>query len=348
MNQSNLQEYRNKNITVVTGINGSGKSRWLIEQIQNNPHHCIVATTTIESKYSKISRLKNCNVMIPHSLYYNINSFITDYFQLNFEAFNNKRYVFSNYLEYIGFKPRIILEIINISDIYMMMGLSGDKERSAKKRAILDKLDYDNRFYIDLRENKLDEQIINVIELMELFGGKRHAGLQIKYLFERDSQLVSLNELSSGEINLFRIMSFFLFHIRDNSSLYIDEPENSLHPRWQYEFIGQLLDLTYMYNPQIYIATHSPFILAGLFEDKEHTQEKDHSIEKILYNYFDSIFPDSLVLPEILSDKITGFTKNIETKDEIVKAFTSLKNKTYTEKQKNIINFVSDNLNDYD
>ncbi len=348
MNPSKLQKYTNNNVTVVTGINGSGKSRWLTDQIQSNPGHCIVATTTIESKYSKLPKRKNCNIMIPHSLYYNINSFITDFFHLNFETFNKKRFVFSNYLEYIGFTPKIIFEITNTMDIYMMLGLSQDIERSEKKKEILNKLDNDNRFHIDLRDNNSDENLINVFELFKIFGGKRHSGLEFKYLFERNNTLVSLNELSSGEINLFRIMSYFLLHIRENSSLYIDEPENSLHPKWQYEFIGQLLALTYLYNPKIYIATHSPFIIAGLFEDKDHKQEKDHSIETILYNYFDSIFPDSNILPEILSENISEFTKNTQTKDEIIDDLNSIKDKTYTEKQKNIIKLISDNITYYD
>lgn len=348
MNTMKLKKYSNKNITVVTGINGSGKSRWLIEQIQKNENHSIIATTTVEHKYSQFAKKKNCNLLIPHSLYYNINSFITDFFRLKIETFNSKREALSNYLEYIGFTTKIIIQITNISDIYITIGLSKDNKRNDKKREILAKFDNDDRIYIDLREKNSDENLANVIELFKMFGGNRHSGLKIKYLFERNSELVSLNELSSGEINLFRIMCYFLLNIRENSSLYIDEPENSLHPKWQYEFIGQLINSTYTFKPQIYIATHSPIILAGLFEDKDYNNEKEHSIENILYDYFDLIFPDSNVLPEILSENISNFTKNIQTKDKIIENLTSVKDKTYTDKQKNIINLISNKLTNND
>ncbi|GER15807.1 hypothetical protein VCH24_08010 [Variovorax boronicumulans] len=51
----------------------------------------------------------------------------------------------------------------------------------------------------------------------------------------------------------------------DNSLVCIDEPEISLHPRWQAEFISivQRLAAPY-YGCHFIIATHSPQIVAGL------------------------------------------------------------------------------------
>ncbi len=70
-----------------------------------------------------------------------------------------------------------------------------------------------------------------------------------------------INALSSGEKQLF-LRTLALKMVRANNSIIlIDEPESSLHPKWQqkilsvYEQIGE--------NNQIIIATHSPHILSS-------------------------------------------------------------------------------------
>ena len=71
-----------------------------------------------------------------------------------------------------------------------------------------------------------------------------------------------INSLSSGEKQLFlRAMTLKMLDI-NNSVILIDEPEISLHPKWQqkivkvYEEIGE--------NNQIIIATHSPHIVSSV------------------------------------------------------------------------------------
>lgn len=71
-----------------------------------------------------------------------------------------------------------------------------------------------------------------------------------------------INSLSSGEKQLFlRAMTLKMLNI-NNSVILIDEPEISLHPKWQqkivkvYKGIGE--------NNQIIIATHSPHIVSSV------------------------------------------------------------------------------------
>jgi len=75
-----------------------------------------------------------------------------------------------------------------------------------------------------------------------------------------------INDLSSGEKQLFlRTLSIKMLE-PNNSIILIDEPELSLHPKWQqriievYKKIGE--------NNQIILATHSPHILGSVSNEK--------------------------------------------------------------------------------
>lgn len=78
---------------------------------------------------------------------------------------------------------------------------------------------------------------------------------------------MSLKRASSGEQCLLVIMLGIAGHITDNSIILIDEPEISLHPRWQEEFIIMLTKTFSSYGGcQFIVATHSPQIISRLNE----------------------------------------------------------------------------------
>ena len=83
-------------------------------------------------------------------------------------------------------------------------------------------------------------------------------------LFENSNkETFDINKLSSGEKQLFlRALTLKMLKAND-SIILIDEPEISLHPKWQqrilkvYENIGK--------NNQIFVATHSPHIVSSTY-----------------------------------------------------------------------------------
>lgn len=79
---------------------------------------------------------------------------------------------------------------------------------------------------------------------------------------------LSLKKASSGEQCLLVLILGVAGHISDGSLVLIDEPEISLHPRWQEEFM-ELLSLSFSAyrDCQFVIATHSPQIIARLRGD---------------------------------------------------------------------------------
>ncbi|WP_417785679.1 AAA family ATPase [Tenacibaculum sp.] len=80
---------------------------------------------------------------------------------------------------------------------------------------------------------------------------------------EDEPQIISVNQLSSGEQNELVLFYILLFKTKKNSLILIDEPEVSLHISWQNSFIEDLKEITKLNNLDILIATHSPDIIAN-------------------------------------------------------------------------------------
>ena len=57
-------------------------------------------------------------------------------------------------------------------------------------------------------------------------------------------------------------MFFFEFSESDDSLYLLDEPENSLSPKFQIELIQLISELSRFFKCQFIIATHSPFLLS--------------------------------------------------------------------------------------
>ena len=113
--------------------------------------------------------------------------------------------------------------------------------------------------------NKVVNEINSIFNILELDVKLKGFSKDEKTMpiFENSAgEEFDINDLSSGEKQLFlRTLSIKMLE-PNNSIILIDEPELSLHPKWQqriievYKKIGE--------NNQIIVATHSPHILGSI------------------------------------------------------------------------------------
>ena len=97
-------------------------------------------------------------------------------------------------------------------------------------------------------------------------------------------------EFSNGQTSL----EFFDKELKENGLYLLDEPENSLSPKFQIELIQLLLELSRFFKCQFIIATHSPFLLSipdAKIYDLDSIpviKKKWYELEnmKIYYNFF--------------------------------------------------------------
>lgn len=85
----------------------------------------------------------------------------------------------------------------------------------------------------------------------------------ITVLSERDSR--NLTELSSGEKQVLIILTYLAFLANDQSIFMVDEPELSLHLKWQASLVESITKLTPP-GCQIILATHAPEIAGRAVE----------------------------------------------------------------------------------
>ena len=156
-----------------------------------------------------------------------------------------------------------------------------------------------------------------------------------------------INGLSSGEKQLFlRALSLKFLEV-NNSVILIDEPEISLHPKWQkkiikvYENIGE--------NNQIIMATHSPHIVADIEAKQLRIMKKDNDgIAVINGDDVDETYGQNV---ETILKGIMGIdnVRNDDISDKLLKIYELLeKNLFDTKVYKDIFEYLRKYLGDLD
>lgn len=124
--------------------------------------------------------------------------------------------------------------------------------------------------YINDVEQKLSvfDELTNKIDLLVKIINEKFLYKQMTinkkdgFVFKTpDGKTIPLKNLSSGEQHELVLHFDFLFHVKANSLILIDEPELSLHVVWQHEFLKDLEEITKLAGFDVLIATHSPQII---------------------------------------------------------------------------------------
>jgi predicted ATP-binding protein involved in virulence len=76
---------------------------------------------------------------------------------------------------------------------------------------------------------------------------------------------IRLSDFSSGQWQLLSSLLFSATVVENNSLILIDEPENSLHPAWQQQYLPLIRStISCATGVHVVVATHSPLVAASL------------------------------------------------------------------------------------
>lgn len=126
-----------------------------------------------------------------------------------------------------------------------------DKQQGLKLLEILD----DPEIYKLFKEGVIDEVACGS-EISKLIDGKEHG--------------YNISNYSSGQQEILLKLKDLKELYTDTDSVLLDEPETSLHPRWQLEIVNLIKLLVTDVNgnaPQIFLATHSEKVLQSIIGD---------------------------------------------------------------------------------
>jgi len=147
-------------------------------------------------------------------------------------------------------------------------------------------------------------QIFEDLEIDARLTGLAEEGEKLPVFANSAGASFDINGLSSGEKQLFARALTLRMLRANNSIILVDEPEISLHPRWQqkilrvYERIGK--------NNQVIIATHSPHILSACGKESGFLLARENGQVKV-YNHqqLNSVYgkPVSVVLMDFMGLK---------------------------------------------
>lgn len=166
--------------------------------------------------------------------------------------------------------------------------------------------------------------------VLRLEGALRRQGylrdIQV-YLDRIGGPIIELLRASSGELALISSLLFLIAHDDDDPVILVDEPENSLHPSWQREYVDKLLNALEYRGATVIIATHAPLVVTGALansRDLVSVFQIDHgnahridltdsvrsteSIEAILWRAFDVITPAN----HYVSEELVGVVSQLE------------------------------------
>jgi predicted ATPase len=171
------------------------------------------------------------------------------------------------------------------------------------------------------------------------------------YLERLDSDdCIEMHQASSGQLALISSLLFVVTNVVDNPIIIIDEPENSLHPRWQSEYVDKLLTAVSYLNATVIVATHAPLVVTGalgqnsklvsIFGVKDKTPYRlaiesanKSSIESILWNAFEIVTPANHFVSERIVDEVSRFESGEVSKEQVLALVEDMEEESFDERQ---------------
>lgn len=175
----------------------------------------------------------------------------------------------------------------------------------------------------DVQKKVFDEinEIFGILDIDVKIEDISQDGRNIPIFKNSAGEKFDINELSSGEKQLFlRTLAIKMLN-PENSIILIDEPELSLHPKWQQRIIDVYRKIGK--NNQIIIATHSPHILGSVRKENIMLLDKDDE-GKIVVRTGDELYdsygqPTDRVLKDIMGLQTTRNPKVFKLLEEVRK-----------------------------
>ncbi len=287
-----VTNYKGEKVTLSDGVFRNKFEAKIGNALGFTPNIIAISSTS----YDKFPRIKDNRVMgnnfyvcfTSHQIDYN--SFESDRFNIRSSNYNLNHQV-SNFCEslflsiskdrismlervfsWLSFssKFKVIYSFNNSINRLSVDSLLSQKEKDAyayyqsniskNDLPFVDNIDSTREIIFDLYD--LSDDDINLIELSKLNCITFH---NVEFMNVQNGNKVMLSTLSSGQLSLIYGLIGLLSRIENSSLIFIDEPEVSLHPKWQEVVLEKYKEIINLFERcHLIVATHSPQVASSL------------------------------------------------------------------------------------
>lgn len=182
------------------------------------------------------------------------------------------------------------------------------------------------------------------------------------YLEREDGEAIEMQHASSGQLALISSLLFMITNTGDDPIVIVDEPENSLHPNWQREYVDKVLAALSYRNATVILATHAPLIVTGALASSSNIvsvfqvrkgkasrividpEGASAGIEEILWEAFEVVTPANHFVSESIVDAISAFEKREISKEMVVALIERMKMESFDDRQQGFFTAVRELL----
>lgn len=256
---------------------------------------------------------------------------------INFDRLNESIYssVDINYLPHNEISGITNKKLDDTESLYNSVDIAHDIIQLLVDISTADALDlstwlrnHPNEIPPDMEKDKRMKRFTNAFKFMFenaiTFEGVKDNSIPI---FKKNGQIINIQSLSSGEKQIIFRGVYLLknIDIYDNMPVLIDEPEISMHPKWEkkiYGYYKELFSKDGSQTSQLIIATHSEHILEKALQEDETLilKLKNANYEKYYKN------GNGQILPTITSAEIKYNIFDLETTDFHILLYSHLHN----------------------
>lgn len=306
-----------KNYFILVGKNGSGKSRMLNELAEEQHglgYNVVAVSNTLFDKF-QLHKTSFTYDYIGSKLGRNFpEQAIKKTFSTN--SIDKIKRVFS-VLEHIGYNPEIGIKINFRNKFKKSMRYSSyldnidenipdELGRAIEKAMHQTGYGYNTVIRLTPYDNVFDEggfSFYLILLKYEKILKRANIISGIEIYLNKENELFPLSQASSGELSFIALLVHITFCVCNNSFIFIDEPENSLHPEWQRNYFNFLKGAIGYNQCKVVVATHSPLIITSVSDDDQFEVYKSEingfkkvdyfsdNAEELYIDYFDTLTP---------------------------------------------------------
>lgn len=369
---------RADSVAILVGPNGSGKSTFLRALAEAYRYeNVIVVSNTPHDRFAKMRGILRISAgrtdHAPPSL-------VKRAVSVSLGAEDSSFYQISAIMDYCGYAPRFGFRIekarhygSTLDDLRWSMesvpgGASGDdptwdraldyNEELRHALAYLKRHDPRDFVWVDASRSALEfslaREFTAVLHCEAILRRLKVIG-RIEVMLQRNDRrgtVIEMQLASSGQLALISSLLFLITQAGRSPIILIDEPENSLHPSWQREYVDKLMAAMSYRDATIIIATHAPLVVTGalshgpervsVFRVRDAQPKRleidmsasPRSIEEILWEAFGVVTPANHFVSEEIVRVISGLEAGEIGKDEVLELVGDLDARSFDGQQK--------------